>query len=410
MARILWIASTQAGSLFPAVPIALELSRRGHELTALSAPGSQKTFQALGFEVRPTGELASVEPPERGGGRAAKLGWHARYVRALYADASRTLAAGAFDAVMVDPLEPGADFAAEAAGARSFSYVHWRMNETGADVPFCFHYWERTRPPEEAFVAWWNEQRALVGLGPEPRPREEHLWYRHSRHLTLILGLPELAEPKGSLPPYAVRVGPSLWEPPLEGTLPEWVERLGRERLAVLASVSTIGETDAQFVGELGAAVDGEDLDVVLTVAAASALPPLPENVRVERFMPHGALLPRVAAVVSHAGNGTVTRAACAGVPLLLLPDGRDRVNVARGAAAAGIALVLDREKADAMRLRSALRTLLKDARYRTHARELARQAGRYDAAATAANAVEALLAASADEHEAIADVVVASR
>src|SRR5215217_2009257 len=231
------------------------------------------------------------------------------------------------------------------------------------------------------------------GLGPEPRPPEEHVWYRHSRDLTLILGLPELVEPKGILPPYAVRVGPTVWEPPLEVALPEWVERLGRERPAVLASVSTVGAMDAQLVREVGQAVDGEDLDVVLTVAAAGALPPLPENVRIVRFIPHGVLLPRVAAVVSHAGNGTVTRAACAGVPLLLLPDGKDQFDVARGAAAAGIALVLDREDADATRVRITLRTLLDEPEFRTRARQLAQRAAHDDAAATAAEAVERLLA-----------------
>ena len=136
-------------------------------------------------------------------------------------------------------------------------------------------------------------------------------------------------------------------------------------------------------------------------MAADGALPPLPANVRAVRFIPHGALLPHVSAVISHAGNGTVTRAACAGVPLLLLPGGRDQPQVAHGAAAAGIALVLEREQADATRVRSALRTLLDDARYRMRAHALARRAAHYDAAATAAQAIEALLASAAD-HRAI--------
>jgi UDP:flavonoid glycosyltransferase YjiC (YdhE family) len=58
VARILWIACARPGSLFPAVPIALELSRRGHELTALCEPRSQTMFESLGFAFRPAGELA----------------------------------------------------------------------------------------------------------------------------------------------------------------------------------------------------------------------------------------------------------------------------------------------------------------------------------------------------------------
>jgi hypothetical protein len=401
VARILWVSSAQPGSLYPAVPIGLELVRRGHRLTVLCAARSQATFDSLGLEFRPARQLGALVDPSPEEGRAGKHAWHARYVRALYGDTRSELAGGAFDAVMVDPLEPGADFAAEAAGVPSFSYVHWRPNEGGADVPFCFHFWDGAGSAAAAFAEWWNTQRALVGLEPEPRPPEEHLWYRHSRALTLILGLPELVEPKGILPRYALRVGPTVWEPPPQEPLPQWVEQLGRERPAVLASVSTVGAADAQFAAAVGEAAAGEDIDVVLTVAADGALPPLPANVRAVRFIPHGALLPHVSAVISHAGNGTVTRAACAGVPLLLLPGGRDQPQVAHGAAAAGIALVLEREQADAKRVRSALRTLLDDARYRMRAHALARRAAHYDAAATAAQAIEALLASAAD-HRAI--------
>ena len=393
MSRILWIPSAQPRSLFPAVPIALELVERGHQLTVLCAARSQAAFASLELELRPARQVGALAAPSREDGRAGKLAWHAHYVCALFADTRGALSAGAVDAVMVDPLEPGADFAAEAVGVPSFSYVHWRPDEVGVDVPFRFHFWDGAGSAAAAFVAWWNEQRALVGLGPEPRPRTEHVWYRNCRALTLILGLPELVERQGSLPRYALRVGPTVWEPPLPGPLPQWVGQLGSERPAVLASVSTVGAADAQFAATVGQAVAGEDIDVVLTVAADGTLPPLPANVRVVPFISHGALLPHVSAVVSHAGNGTVTRAASAGVPLLLLPGGRDQQEVARGAAAAGIALTLDRENADATRVRSALRTLLEDARYRMRARALARRATPYHAAATAADAIEATLA-----------------
>lgn len=397
--RLLWVACAEPGSLYPALPIALELRRRGHDLTALCGPEARPIFESLGFRFRPTTELAAAlaafDPAAHGGGREARLAWHAGYVRALCADTTAELLREAFDAVMVDPLEPGADFAAEAAGVPSFSYVHWRMNETGADVPFCFRFWDGERLAADAFVDWWNEQRALVGLGPEPRPPGEHRWYRSSRALTLILGLPELVEPKGHLPPYAVRVGPTIWEPPLERPLPEWVDALGSEAPAVLASVSTVGTVDAELAAVVGEAVAGEEVTVVLTVPTEGQLPPLPRNVRAVPFTPHGALLPRVAAVVSHAGNGTVTRAACAGVPLLLFPSGKDQHEVARGAAAAGIALVLDREHAGPAHVRAALRRLLDEPGFRQRSRHIAGEAAGYDAAATAGDAVERLLASA---------------
>jgi hypothetical protein len=119
-------------------------------------------------------------------------------------------------------------------------------------------------------VAWWNEQRALVGLGPEGRPPEENRWYRCSPWLTFVLGLPELVHPRGDLPLYARRVGPTRWLPPPAEPPPSWVAELGRERRAVLASVSTAGPTDR----------------ALLEAVVAPSLP-------------HDAVLPRMSAVVS---------------------------------------------------------------------------------------------------------------
>ena len=390
--RILWIPSYQPGSYFPAVPIALELARRGHELTVLCEAGSEHAFGALGFGFHPTSRLDAYRAEaERPVDREAKRRWHAGYAPALFADVTAELGARRHDLVMVDPLEPGAEFAAEAASVPSFSYVHWRMDETGADVPFCFHLWDRERPAAEAFVEWWNELRALVGLPAESRPFAEHRWYRHSRWLTLILGLPELAHPKGELPPYAARVGPLAWEPPGDGAPADWVDGLGQDRPAVLASVSTVGRADAELVAVIAGAVEREDLDVVLTVPSYGELPDLPENVRLAGFVPHSALLERVAVALCHAGNGIVTRAACAGVPLLLFPDGRDRFEVARGAVAAGVAITLPRDGLSASRTRASIRTLLDEPRYRLSATALAEAARKYSAATDAADRVEEL-------------------
>lgn len=379
MSSILWVACAEPGSLYPAVPLAQELARRGHELTVLAEPGARAAFESLGLGFRPAEELAA-----RGEG-------HGGYVRALYADTRRELEHGGYDVALIDPLEPGANFAAEATGVPYCSYVHWRMRETWLDTPFWFRVWDRERPGREAFLEWWNAQRALVGLGPDPRPPGDHVWYRTSPQLTLVLGLPELMT-DAVLPAYAKRIGPTLWEPPLSTPTPDWLDALGRDRPAVLASVSTVGDGDRELVAGVAAAAESEGIDVILTTPKAHGLPRLPANVRVTPF-PHGALLPRVSAVVSHAGNGLVTRAACAGVPLLLVPGGKDQPEVARGAAVAGIAIVLERSAVDEEAARGAIRALLGDDGYRERAHSLALRAARYDAPVTGADAIERLLA-----------------
>ena len=55
----------------------------------------------------------------------------------------------------------------------------------------------------------------------------------------------------------------------------------------------------------------------------------LPANVVACPSAPHAQILPRAAAVVTHAGHGTTIRALSAGVPLLCLPMGRDQNDTA---------------------------------------------------------------------------------
>ena len=230
---------------------------------------------------------------------------------------------------------------------------------------------------------WWS--RARRGSKATCRASKQH-----ARELTLILGLPELVHPKGPLPPYAHRVGPIVGDPPLERETPAWVDAVGRERPAILASVSTSWQGDAHLIGTLGQAAQAIGVDVVATVAAEHDLGPLPDNVRLTTFAPHAQLLTRVRVVACHAGYGTTTRAACRGVPLLLFPAGRDQFHVARGAVAAGLAIAMD-SGADVASVRVALDRLLTEPRYRDAARSLAQSAKLYDGARAAADLIEAM-------------------
>jgi UDP:flavonoid glycosyltransferase YjiC (YdhE family) len=81
-------------------------------------------------------------------------------------------------------------------------------------------------------------------------------------------------------------------------------------------------------------------------------------NVDVERFADHDELFPRCDAVVTHAGLGTVLRALTHGVPLLMLPLGRDQLVNADRVAQLGAGIHLTRD-APTERIRLALEQLI---------------------------------------------------
>ena len=395
MARILWGACSQPGSLYPAIPIVTELLHRGHDVTALCDAASEQTFRALGCDFRAASRAGAVTRPPAPMTRADKADWWARDNAALFADAEEALASAAYDVVLADPLETGVGFAAEVAGVPCCSYVHWGLDECGPDVPFCFHLWDRSEPVDEAFARWWNGLRADVGLPPEPRPVAEHRWYRTSPELTLLLGLPDLVHPRGQLPPNVFRVGPASYDPPTSQPTPDWVLALGRSTPAVLASISTVAaEHDTAILRAVAEAVHELGLELVVTVPVAHDVPPLPGRTHIAPFIPHGVLLDRVAIFVNHAGNGSVNRAAYAGVPVLMLPTGRDQFQVAQGATAAGLGLTLQPDERDTWHVRDALQRLLTDPQFASTAKELAAKALGYDAPAAAAELIEARLPA----------------
>ena len=114
-------------------------------------------------------------------------------------------------------------------------------------------------------------------------------------------------------------------------------------------------------------------------------------------FAEHDDLLPGCAAAVTHGGLGTTLRALAHGVPLLVLPLGRDQeINAAR-VVALGVGARLASDDAPA-RIAAALNTLLDDPRFSTAARRAAERIAADSPDDTAVAAVESLIRRTAEE------------
>ena len=148
-------------------------------------------------------------------------------------------------------------------------------------------------------------------------------------------------------------VGPGIWDPPAEP--PAWLEEISRP--LVLVTCSTEFQNDGKLVRAALEGLAGEDVEVVVTTAGVdpSTFAP-PPNARVERFVPHRPVLGRAACVVCHGGMGITQKALAAGVPVCVVPFGRDQFEVARRVevADAGTRLPAGRLRPD--RLRAAVR------------------------------------------------------
>jgi len=144
----------------------------------------------------------------------------------------------------------------------------------------------------------------------------------------------------------------------------------------VLLSLSTTLQGQAEALPGLLDALEPLPVRVLLTLGGVLAPDAVraPRNVTVRGFLPHEALLPHMAAVITHAGMSTVTTALAAGVPMVCVPQGRDQpLNAARvHELGAGLMVAAD---ATPETLAQTVQTVVADARFRTAAQRLATSA-----------------------------------
>ena len=228
-----------------------------------------------------------------------------------------------------------------------------------------------------------NGARARVGLPPL-----EHVHGGISRQLALVATFPQLEYPRRR-PDPAVRVtGPLFWEQPYgEVELPPGEEPL------VLVAPSTSQDPDGQL---LRATLEGLADEPVRVLAStnrrAPAAPlPLPPNARLVDWVSYSRTMPRCAAVVCHAGHGTIALALASGAPIVACPHAGDMAETSARIRWAGAGVSLPRRFHTARGIRLAVRRLLANPAYAHRARELAAWSEAHDGAAAAADAVEQL-------------------
>jgi MGT family glycosyltransferase len=145
--------------------------------------------------------------------------------------------------------------------------------------------------------------------------------------------------PPRRLPVNLMHVGTPIGD----ATTAEWVSSWPVEdkRPLVLVSLSTIDQGQAPLMRRILRAVAELEARVLVTLGPALDRSDfeVPPNVRLERFIPHSAVLPHASAMVTQCGLGTLAKALVHGVPLLCIPMVGDQPeNAARVVArAAGI-------------------------------------------------------------------------
>lgn len=184
----------------------------------------------------------------------------------------------------------------------------------------------------------------------------------------------QLDFPPPRLPAHHHYVGPILWEAPQPA--PADIDTSGDPW--VLVSLSSVPQPgDLEIARATMTTLRDDPLRVLVTLAAThdtGQLGDIPGNASFTTYVPHSAVLPATRLVVSHAGHGIVMKSLSYGVPMVLVPLGRDQPGVAARAAAAGVAEVIAPAERSPERISSAIRRVLREPRYQTAAAAVARR------------------------------------
>jgi UDP:flavonoid glycosyltransferase YjiC (YdhE family) len=106
--------------------------------------------------------------------------------------------------------------------------------------------------------------------------------------------------------------------------VPDWLEAI--DRPIVLVTTSSQEQADSKLVVAAMAALADEPVHVVATLPAGLPRNVIPTpNATVLEFVPHGPVLDRAVCAVTHGGMGATQKALARGVPVCVVPFGRDQ-------------------------------------------------------------------------------------
>ncbi|GIG56150.1 glycosyl transferase [Longispora fulva] len=345
-------------------------------LVPFHPPGHTEPMAALGAQLRAQGHDVAVfagSPTGRwrlGGPLPAALVFSAdggTLFRHLFLgdveDMTRDIADHArehrADLIVADVMMPGGGLAAELLGLPWVSLCCSPVPEPDAYRHFI---------PAHAVDAF-APQTTLKALG---LPDDGHnLLGRLSPWLHLIPTTPRFAG-VAELPAPVRLVGP------LAPTASAPRPRTPVENPTVVVSASTAAAptlagaaySQDRYLAAVAEALGG--LEVTGLVTHPAGVVEAPANVRFLGPTPHDPLFDQAAAVVTHAGWGTVSRALVRGLPLVLVPIANDQHHIADRCAELGLGITLPADRVTAADLRAAVRAVLEEPGYRAAAAEFA--------------------------------------
>jgi MGT family glycosyltransferase len=379
VSRFLFVVPPLAGHVNPTIGVAAALVRRGHQVAWAGQPDVVRALVGSHATLYPCAapsldDDAAHRPPTMRGPAALKFLWERILIplaELMVADVRAAVAAFGPNALIVDQHAVAGALVGAADGIpwATASVTSGEFAEPQASMP--------------KVLSWVREQLADLQhrMGSDTLAAGDP---RFSPHLVLAFTSEALTGPVDALGDRIRFVGPSIAARPVSVDFPwPWLDRPGPTVLVTLGTVNA--DAGVRFLRESVRAIAERPGIKAVVVDPADTVGPAPDNVLLRPRVPQLDLLPRMAAVVCHAGHNTVCESLYHGVPLVVAPIRDDQPVIAQQVTDAGAAIRLRFGRADAGHIGAAIDALLTDDAYRENARRIGksfRTAGGAEAAA----------------------------
>jgi MGT family glycosyltransferase len=420
MSRFLIATLPADGHLSPLLPLARELTARGHDVFWHTGPKYRAKVEATGAAYLPlidawdidAGNLDAQFPGRADTHGLARFKFDMReiFIKMVpdqIADLQRHVANVQPDLLVV---EPGCGAAAAAVHARCG--LPWVTFGIGAlmmksvdTAPFGIGLKPMNGPlarvrnrvlnaliERTVFRTVEGDYRAMaraIGLAPNP---DGLFAATLSPYLYVHPSVPSFEYPRSDLPAQVEFAGPHLPAAPADMELPSWWgAMLEDDRPVVLVTQGTVATDPHELLLPTLEALRDEPVQVVAVTGGPDPelLPPAPANARVARYVPFAALMPHVDAYVTNGGYGGLHFALSHGVPILSVGATEDKPELGARVSWSGVGIGIRAQRAQPAKVRAAVRRLLHEPGFRAHAETIAAEMAAYDGPGRSADLLE---------------------
>jgi MGT family glycosyltransferase len=329
------IATWQAGGgSQPALGLGRRLAEHGHSVRIFGPAAYADRVAAVGCRLRPLPTVCEFDPAR---GRRmedqpeflGRLFFGSELPEALAAE----LTAESADLVVVDYLLRSLVCCAEQLPVPSLLLIH---------TTFRFH--GGAGDDEAARRRWYepvNAVRARSGLQPLPAGSDSVTVALVRQAAGALVVLPREYDDWADPPAGVVHVGPITEEATPTGWDSPWP--LDDDRPLIVVSMGTTYMAHEQVLGRVMQALNSTEARVLVLTGAELAPAEIDSvpGVHVRRYLPHSAVMPDAALVVTHAGTGTLMASFTAAVPVICIPLGRDQDGNSRRVEELGLGALL---------------------------------------------------------------------